>query len=457
MRMFMRSVALFGVACILSSSAHHASEVASLRNELADMKTKMAAMESRLAAPIGTGTGASGFVSLKQESKVELGGDVNVDLIFKSRDDVPSDHDHVNSTEFHTNSANLRFRITPTNNPNVYLYIKLDLDDQWEDDRLDGVPDQDDMLEECKFVWNSVRGSAWGVVFGKGEVPYGQDQTLGIIQSYHHNDQTNTSEGPVFIVAGTEEVNFDLDGGVEDGSDNNPHADVGNINHPGEVDNVFQIGVNYIWKEIVKFEFAVFQNNDTDGNGSPTRGMHEDRSDDTMLFESWATRTWFMPTEHLTFEFSFIKKHIDSFDDKTRVFKNFGRRRSVEDEYAASIGFVYNSPNVPLKVFGEYQHGWDWAYTKNYHTDTAQLGFLWKLTPAINFGMMGEWLRIDDETTSGEDEYYKIVTHLRYNFEYNVYCILEYGYEYMDTDLAGTPADDDRNGHLVGFRTGLTF
>ncbi len=452
-RMKWLAMAVAGVTCLASRIA--ADEVSSLKSEMADMKVKMAAMESALQAVGGHPGGGEveSLQSLKKKGAVQIGGDVCVDLIFKHRDDITSDHDRVDSTEFHTNSANLRFKIS--GGQNQYLLIKLDLDDSWDDDRFDGVADQDDLLEECKFVWEHIRGTNWGMVFGKGEVPYGQDKTLGIIQSYHHNDQAYSSEGPVLLIAGTEES-----ADVEDSNPGNPHQTVLFPYHPGEVDNVFMVGVNYTWKNMLKFEFAVFQNNDTDpftstgnGQGRITRGMHEDRPDDNMLFQSMAGRIWFLPTEGLTIELSAIRKHFDTLGDR----QQFGSK-SRSESYAVSVGFDYKARTVPIELFGEYQHGWDWAYFDDYYVQIAQIGFLWNITDAIKGGMMYEWMGHDYEfpgiMIKGEDRQ-KFVVSAQYYCTNDLYFILEYGYEYFNGDLPN--ADDDRDGHLVGFRTGWAF
>lgn len=422
---------------------------ANLKSELADMQAKMAALESRLYAPTANVGDSPSLKSMKGTGAITIGGNVNVDVLAKFRDDVTSDRDQINSTEFHTNSADLRFKVAAS--ADRYLFIKLDLDDRWYDDRLDNIYDQDDLLEEVRFVWKHIRGSDWGIVFGKGEVPYGQDKTLGIIQSYHHNhssgtavnDNAATSEGPIFLLGGTEE-NQEI-------TANNTFSAVGPIAHPGEVDNVFMGSVNYTWKKIIKLEFTVFQNADTSGQERLTRGMHEDRPDDNLLFQSVAGRVWFLPTETLTLELSFIKMHIDSFGDR-----ELSGDTAVPDQYAVSFGFDYKSKSAPIEIFGEWQTGWNWGYSDNYTVDIAQLGFIWGINESIDLGMMGEWLGIKAEEQGGDWDYTKFVVSGKYKFQNGMYTILEYGYEYMNAELAAG-GDDDRQGHLLAFRMGWNF
>ncbi len=436
-----RLLAVLVSAGMLASAAVHAEDLSNVKEEIEDMKAKVAALENR-AAPPAAGD-AQSLTALQKKGAIRIGGDVNVDLIVKRRDDGTPERegDTVNSTAFHTNSANLRFKIDAS--PDMYLYIKLDLDDSW-----DATANQDDLLEECKFVWNHIRESNWGLVFGKGEVPYGQDKTLGAIQSYHHNADQVDGEGPIILTGATEE------NGEADAA--NPYLNRGYLNrrrawHPGEVDNVFLLEANYSYKDLARFEIAVFQNNDTTGGGRLTRGMHEDRPDDHLGFESFAARLWIAPMEALRFEFSFIKMHTDSFGDKGQ----FGRF-AEDDRYAVNAGFYYKFANAPLEAFGEYQHGWDWAYQEDYDTDTAQLGLVWNVTQPVDVWVVGEWLGIDDDAWNVDEDYWKVVVGARYRFENGIYLVLEYGHEWWDGDYDNA-RDLDGDADVVVFRSGWAF
>jgi hypothetical protein len=394
-----------------------------VREEILDMKAKVATLQASEESDIC----ADSLIPLKRKGAIRIGGDVNVDLLVKRRDDL--NRGDVNSTTFTTNSANLRFRVEAS--ANSYLYLKLDLDDF-----RDAAVGETDLLEEVKYVWNNVRGSNWGLVFGKGEVPYGQDKTLGIIQSYHHNDEIDNSEGPAFLLAATEN-------GTRDS--NNPHANVGNVSHPGEVDNKYMLAANYTFQNKLKLEFALFQN---------ATGMHEDRSDDTLFFQSFSARAWYMPVQNLTLQLSFINLHNDSAraDTSARRGTAYGNLEDDAKALSAAFDWTYRSVNV----FGEYQHGWDWNFTDNYDTDTFQLGLAWDATSAITLGLMGEYLRIDDENNRLTDDYYKAVLSAKYRFDSGMFLILEYGHEWFDRD-ASRSQDYNRDGDMIAFRAGWTF
>ena len=417
-----------------------ADDSSSLRDELGDLRCKVGGLEAAR-APAGGGDAAS-LTSLRKKASIQIGGDGAVDLIYKHRDDQTSDSDEVDSTEFHTNSANLRFKVS--SGANTFLYIKLDLDDSW-DSALDGAGlDQDDLLEEVKFVWNNVRNSGWGFVFGKGEVPYGQDKTLGIIQSFHHNDETYSSEGPGFLLAGTEQSMA--------GDAANPHANVGRVAHPGEVDNVYMIGANVNYRDFLRFEIALFQNNDNVLTGGFGRGLHEDRSDDHLGFQSFAARLWMSPVENLRMQLSFIREYNDTAGDAGLTGNNWAE----EDQCALSFGFTYRLGQLPLELFGEYQHGWDWNYTDDYDTNTYQLGLIWSATESCSLGVMGEWLDIDDDNNDAEEDYGRVVLSAKHRLQSRIYMVLEYGYEWWDGDFDNAD-DQDRSAHMVAFRTGWAF
>jgi hypothetical protein len=417
-----------------------ADDTATLREDAAAMYDRMAALEAARAVSSpanvpGGAVNATELRSLRRTASVRIGGELDVDVIVKHREDLPDDDDTVNATEFRTNNTNLRLRADITDE--TYLHFKFDLDGTG-----GSMPDRNDLVEEAQFVWRSLGGTAWGLTLGKGEVPYGMDRTLGILQSYHHNDAVYTDEGPVILNAGTE--------GPDPANPlANPHANVGRTAHPGEVDRVFLAQVDYTFRNQVRFEFALFQNNDgTQDGGPPTAGMYEDRSDDTLFFQSMAGRIWFQPLERLLLEVSGIRMHNESRGDRTL----FGAD-AEDDQYAVSLGFEWapEPSHGPLNLFGEYQHGWDWDYTDDYETDTLSLGALWRVNDRLGLGIMGEWLGIGEGDV--DEDYYKLVLHTRYALESGVTFMLEYGREWFDGDTS----QDDRTADVAAFRTGFRF
>lgn len=407
---------LFGIGVLLFGQTN-AEDVASLREQIRDLESKVAALEARSSS---SSEKTERLLSLHKKASLRMGGEVAIDTIYRRRDDATSDHDRVDSVVWGSHGTNLRFQWDATEN--AYLAMKISLDD------LSDGSHEDDLLEEIKFVWSNIARSNWGLVFGKGEVPYGQDKTIGILQSYHHNDAVETREGPGWILAGTEK------GPVDPG---NPHANVGAIHHPGEVDRVYLLGIDYTWKERLKFEVAVFQNRDSPGNA--LRGMHEDRSDDEG--QSLAMRIWWKtPLEGLTTQVSALRLHCDSRGDR-EVFPH-----GVSDCWALSVGFDWRLYER-YEVFGEYQRGFDWAYTDNWRTDTFQFGGFYHLSSQIRLGGMAEWLEID--APGLHDDYLRLIGNIRYAFPSGIFCLLESGYEWFD--------GGSRDGFLLAFRMGWSF
>jgi hypothetical protein len=308
-------------------------------------------------------------------------------LIVKDRDEDPlaikGENDEIQSTEFTTYDADLNIDVAASKD--MGLYMILDLDDAWNE-----ATDQDDLLEECYFYWKNIAGSTWQANFGKKEVPFGQDKRVGFFYGYVHGQYT----GRTSLFRATE-------ADVNDPEMDNAHDDVGAPAYwAGEVDNVFQVEAIYSYKDLAKLSMAVFQDRTRTGGGAMTRGMHEDRSDDTMFFQSYATKLEVMPVEGLTMELSFLTQHVDSYEDEDIAFRPVGAidgncADGEEDTHALSFGVDYKFKGLPVEIFGEYVHQWDWAWDDRGDADIFQLGLIWGVTENIDLGIMGDYCNID--------------------------------------------------------------
>ncbi|MCX7935850.1 MAG: hypothetical protein N3A66_11410, partial [Planctomycetota bacterium] len=156
-------------AAFLAQFALGENEIANLRAEVADLKAKIAAAEAATAAA-EPGGDAEALTSLKKKGAIKIGGEFLIDCLVLRRDDGDPNadgnpngpgegDDEVNSTQFRTEDAYLGFEIKA--NENVALNILLDLDDMWERDA--GPVEQDDLLEECYFLWENIAGSSWSL------------------------------------------------------------------------------------------------------------------------------------------------------------------------------------------------------------------------------------------------------------------------------------------------------
>ena len=376
----------------------------------------LAAAEARIREFSRPADCSATLVSARRTAALHIGGEINTDYIATIRDRGPHrDPDGVAaSTQWALHSTNLRFTMDLGNG--ITGRIKLDLSEN--QPYL-----QQQILEEAQLIWKNICGGPFGVVFGKGEVPYGQDRTLGIIQSYHHNDGSYSAEGRTV-----------LNGPVPGMYFGDTAAGAGPVWHPGETDRVVMAGITFDWQDTLRFEAAVYQPTDY-----PARRMLVDDSG----FESLAARLWWQtPVEGLVAEISGIRKFHRNRGDSSR----FGPH-AREDSYAFSVGADYFIPGTPLELFAEYEMGINWNFQTGYDTHTVSVGGLYQLTNRIELGLMAEWLRID--APCGISDYNKFVAHTKYTFSNRMYLIGEYGLETYN--WGGATA------HVIAVRSGIDF
>jgi hypothetical protein len=294
--------------------------------------------------------------------------------------------------------------------------------------------------------------------FGKKEVPFGQDKQVGVLYSYAHGQNT----GRTSLFRATE-------ANVNDPEFDNQHDTVGNAAMwAGEIDNVFQIEGIYSYKDLAKFYMSVFQSRTTTGGGAMTRGMHEDRSDDTMFFQSWAAKVEVMPVEGLKLQLSFVNEHVDSFGDEDIALGPFGDvNYAEEDTQALSFAFDYKFKSVPVNLFGEYIHQWDWAWDDRGDADIFSLGLVWGVTENIDLGIQGDYCSLDLDDDNGsvalinwydDQDFWAFTTCITYKFDNGIKATLEYRHEWFDGDAAAAGQDDDdADADAIGFTVSWNF
>lgn len=424
-RLFIAPLAcLLGVFSYLYMPQIHASEademaarMQSLREEYAHLQTE--SEEMRQQSSTYKLTAPEALKSANGQATIRIGGEINSDYIVNWRDRKGRQGvETLTDTSWAIHNSNLRFTIDLS--PELQAQIKLDLSEKQ-------PYMQNQLLEEAKIIWKNIDGGPFSVIFGKGEAPYGQDRTLGIIQSYHHTEGSYSPEGPTILNGPQEGAAFDSQYALSP------------VYHPGEIDRVVMAGLNIDLGDSVRVEFAVFQPNDWSnpeiGNGNPVNG--------DLGVESFSGRVWWKtPVEGLVAEVSGVRQHIRQRGDNGRYGSD-----AVEDEYAASVGLDWNLTCIPLEVFAEYEHGWDWNYTSGYNTDTLSLGALYNLTDRLRVGALAEWLQIDDR--GYKNNYNKFVFHADYTFKSGLYLITEYGMEYYNWSSAST--------QTLAVRTGIRF
>ncbi len=455
---------------IVATAVRADDDVSSLKAELADLKAKVAAMESSEMAPAAGGD-AESLTSMKKKGAIKIGGNFEVGLIVKDRDENPlainQENDSIQSTEFTTYDADLNFDIAASKD--MGLYIKLDLDDFWNE----GNVQQDDLLEEVYFYWKNIGGRPFQMNFGKKEVPFGMDQTVVFLYPYTHGQ----AGGRTSLFAPTEAAVAN----AENTYTQNSHARVGYAAQwAGEIDNVFQVEGIYTYKDLLKFYGSVFQSRQTTGGGRATRGMYEDRSDDNMLFQSFALKVEFTPLEALKMELSFVNEHCASYDEGNDNILNEhpladaagtyqGARYGEEDTQAISFGVSYKF-KVPVTLYGEYIHQWDWAFDDRGDADIVSLGVVWGVTENIDLGFGFDYANIDmdeDDMSAAEQtwlyedqDFYAASIAATYKFDNGIAATLTYRHEWFDGDLAGintNPDNYDADADAIGFVMSWNF
>ncbi|MCX7935927.1 MAG: hypothetical protein N3A66_11795, partial [Planctomycetota bacterium] len=244
------------------------------------------------------------------------------------------------------------------------------------------------------------------------------------------------------------------------GANYNCHVGVGTNDLPAaQPSDIFQIEAQYRYKELARFLFTVFHNNDSTGNGAMTRGMHEDRSDDTLFFQSFAAKVEVTPKEGLLLQASFINWHNDSMGDGDLRLAS-GTVADRDDACAAkqalSLGFTYDAKSIPFSFFGQYQHGWNWTYNRDVDADLATLAAIWHATEKIDFGLMGEYAWLDEVLGYEEERYGQAAANISYSFDNGITLILEYAHAWYDGDIDGA-GKVEREADMIGFRTAWEF
>lgn len=380
-----------------------------------------------------------GVTSLRKNAVVSIGGEVRVDYAYQKSEtsaqstQARSSEPPIDARGGDLSLRNTNLRIHADVHPNIQARMKLDFSSR------DGHDDPDRVLEEALVVMQSVAGSGLSFFAGKGRAPYGQDITLGMIQSYNHVvNSADSSEGPILLnvpVRGT---------GSAAAKDLPPMR-------PGQFDRVFLAGAAYERDSTWRVEAAAFQPNDA---------AYEDRlagwsDSDTGSDIGAAARIWWRPIEELTLQASgIVARSADMGRTGQRTDLDPGAR-GTKTAYSLSLGFDWI--RGPWRVFGEYQRAWDWNFTKGYDVDVWQLGAARELGSGWRIGGMVETMGIDSESSAKvEDRYWKAAANVKYTFNSGFFVLAEYGHEWFRREKAGSMWEK-RRGDFFGVRCGFSF
>lgn len=390
--------------------------------------------------PTGLPAGeASSIISLRKNATVSVGGEIAVDYSYRDSETTSASPAAFPRTANVADLAvrNATLRIQADMHPNVSAFMKLDFRSGEDSDRP-----SDEILEEAMLVMSSVRGTGFGFFGGRGRAPYGQDITLGMVQSYHHNaNEWDSSEGFIFLTDPPGKPGNDLP-----------------LMRPGQVDRVVMAGASYSWQERWKIEAAAFQPWFEEYDDRLIDRIGSDNAADSAGDIGAAGRVWWRPSPDLTVQFSAMAMRSG---DMARIrlrtdVDAAGGARGTGTAYAFSAGFDWR--RGAWRVFGEYQRGADWNFTKGYDTDTWQLGAAVDVRENWRVGAMAEGLRIDDG--SGKErlkhDFYKLALNVRYAFDSGAFVLVEFGQEWMRRERGGE-LEERRKGKFAGARMGFSF
>ncbi len=425
MKMFKMGVGVLA-AVLLTAVSAKADDVASLKAELSDLKAKVASMESTQAAPAACGDCES-LTSMKKKAAIKIGGEARVFTAVVRRDDNPTalngENDRINITDF---NADGYLYIDAEASQDAKLRIKLDLDDFF-----DGAVQNTDLLEEVYFQFKNVMCMPLTVNFGKKEIEaFGLDRYIGKDAGLYHG------VAPV--------LNYN-DGASVPASAANTIGTVGtNSFVSAEYDNAFAAEAIYSFQDLAKVYLGVFQNANT--------GMHEDRSEDSLFFESYAAKLELTPIEGVKMQTSFINRHVDSRGDSDI----YGKAEA--DTKALSTSIQYDPKCLPISMWVEYIHAWDAGYRSDAENDFLNVGAEYKLSDCWKLGGMFNWASIDNSTTSAyaDEDYYDLSGVITYTMSNGIELFLQYSHEWYEGDLrAGGNLDADAD--MLLFCTRFTF
>lgn len=390
---------------------------------------------------------ADSLVSVAGNAFVRVGGEMRVDYTYRNGKTTGSNGEtSFNLADLQLKNVNLR--LNAGIGPNVRALFKIDLSSQ---------PDRfrygDDILEEALLVMNSLGGSGFGFFAGKGRAPYGQDISLGILQSYHHvANQADSAEGRIYII--------DPPGDSVPDPDNPGQKRLLPPMRPGQFDRAFLAGFAYEQDALWRIELAAFQPTFEEyrprlANRSATDPRQPGVANGSDI--GFASRAWWRPTETLTLEISGMAAHSSDMGNKNlrQDLAAFPDAQTRGAAFAVSAGFDWRPG--PWRLFGEYQHAWDWNFTKGYNIDIGQIGAARDIAGAWRVGGMAEAMRIHDASGNKTlDHYYKLAFNVRYAFSTNLFVLAEYGHEWFRREQDGTTTER-RRGDFFGLRLGFSF
>jgi hypothetical protein len=411
----------FAAATLLATSiGFSGDDVASMRAELADMKAQLSANAAQDSCNTCELSGPESLTSMKGNAQIQIGGQLNVDLVVADRDGIGGD---VRTTRFaipqdpiHASDSTLDFKIN-TKDPKSYVFISLDLG-EWDANPAAGRS----LIDKAYFAWEDVSCTNLDIIFGKADTHYGVDKSPGIMPSLQ--------DGGLYVADGQ------YDGGTANSSATQTLLPTG-------ATEVYMIGVAYDF-DWGTFYFDLFQNGaglDSDGN-----------TQDDLLFESWNTALEFNPSESLMLKISYQNLHSETAN------ATVGGR---EEDYR-SLSLAANYTTCDWDFWTEYQHGWNVGYDDGADADTITVGAMYTMNEQWAFYSMLEYGELNgigamanNNVAATSEDYTQFQIGAIRTLDSGMTLTFEYAHQEIDTDVPGSSISQDSNS--IGMRAGISF
>jgi len=442
----------WGVVALLVGVAATAMAIgddsASLRSDMADYQIRGASLESSrrvdgcstcgTAQTCSTCIGASAceadaksLASMKGNACLFIGGKVDIPFFYTDRETMADSSKSYSNTYF---SGEAALYIDAKATQDAKLRLKLELADAFDGHH------NDDLLEEVYFQWTNIACSGLGVTVGKKTVEFGQHKSIGYLKTLTHG-RAQLYRNPADKYTGAYPGDWSPWSGQS-------------LGLPGEVKDQFLLEASYAFGDIAKITGTLFQNTYNEAGSRPgqtrgTVGFTDSGKTRDPFLRSYAVKGEVTPFEGLNANVSFISMY-------DRDYKNVvGYKRNAQ---AISVGLDYKICALPLNVFAEYLHGWNWSHVKKNSTDTIQGGLVWGVTDSIDLGLMVEYAKLSRFPDDSRENTWSYYATAYYKMTGNMKVGLEFMWERLkDVDLGRRTNGKIRDVWALGVVTSMTF